>query len=57
LKLQGAHGSWQGNSSQERPSGFVAVDDFELVEVEVPKVSKEGEFLVRNIWMSIDPFL
>jgi NADPH-dependent curcumin reductase CurA len=38
-------------------SGFVAVDDFELVEVEVPKVRKEGEFLVRNIWMSIDPFL
>jgi NADPH-dependent curcumin reductase CurA len=39
---------------KKRPSGFVAVDDFE---VEVPKVSKEGEFLVRNIWMSIDPFL
>jgi NADPH-dependent curcumin reductase CurA len=32
-------------------------DDFELVEVKVPKVEKEGEFLVRNIWMTIDPFL
>ncbi|MGH9988522.1 MAG: hypothetical protein ACRD8W_31695 [Nitrososphaeraceae archaeon] len=42
---------------KKRPSGFVAVDDFELVEVEVPKVRKEGEYLVRNIWMSIDPFL
>ena len=38
-------------------SGFVMEDDFELVEVKVPKVEKEGEFLVRNIWMTINPFL
>ena len=36
-------------------TGFVNEDDFELVEV--PEVTKEGEFLVRNIWMSIDPFM
>jgi NADPH-dependent curcumin reductase CurA len=40
-----------------RPTGFVTEDDFELVEVEVPEIKKEGEFLVRNIWMSIDPFM
>jgi NADPH-dependent curcumin reductase CurA len=42
---------------KRRPTGFVNEDDFELVEVEVPEIKKEGEFLVRNIWMSVDPFL
>jgi NADPH-dependent curcumin reductase CurA len=42
---------------KRRPIRFVTEDDFELVKVKVPKVTKEGEFLVRNIWMSIDPFL
>ena len=42
---------------KKRPAGFVTEDDFELVEVEVPEVKKEGEFLVRNIWMSVDPFM
>jgi len=37
--------------------GFVTGDDFELVEVEVPEVRKEGELLVRNIWMSVDPII
>jgi NADPH-dependent curcumin reductase CurA len=41
---------------KKRPSGFVTEDNFELVEVEVPEIKKEGEFLVRNIWMSVDPF-
>ena len=40
----------------KRPTGFVTEDDFELAEVKVPRI-KEGEFLVHNIWMSIDPFL
>lgn len=35
---------------KKRPSGFVAVDDFELVGVEISKVRKEDEFLVRNIF-------
>ena len=39
------------------PAGFVTEDDFELVEVEVPEIKKEGEFLVRNIWMSVDPWM
>jgi NADPH-dependent curcumin reductase CurA len=42
---------------RKRPTGFVTEDDFELVEVEIPGIIKEGEFLVRNIWMSIDPFM
>ncbi|MGN6708459.1 MAG: NADP-dependent oxidoreductase [Candidatus Nitrosocosmicus sp.] len=41
----------------KRPIGFVNEDDFEFVEVKVPGIIREGEFLVRNIWMSIDPFM
>jgi NADPH-dependent curcumin reductase CurA len=42
---------------RKRPTGFVPEVDFELVEVKVPGIIKEGEFLVRNMWMSIDGFL
>jgi NADPH-dependent curcumin reductase CurA len=42
---------------KKRPAGFVTEDDFELVEAEVPEIKKEGKFLVRNIWMSVDPFM
>src|SRR5207248_6657369 len=42
---------------KKRPEGFVSNEEFELVELEVPEIKKEGEFLVRNIWMSIDPFM
>ena len=42
---------------RKRPTGIVTENDFELVEVKVPGIIKEGEFLVRNIWMSIDPFM
>src|SRR5919202_3606318 len=42
---------------KKRPEGFVTEDDFELVKVEIPRIVKEGEFLVRNIWMSVDPFM
>jgi NADPH-dependent curcumin reductase CurA len=42
---------------KKRPAGFVTEDDFELVEIEVPGIKKEGEFLVRNMWMSIDPWI
>ena len=30
-------------------AGFVSEDDFELVEVQIPEIKREGEFLVRNI--------
>ena len=42
---------------KKRPTGFVTEDDFELGEVEVPEIRKEGQFLVRNIWMSVDPWM
>ncbi|WP_196777383.1 NADP-dependent oxidoreductase [Candidatus Nitrosocosmicus hydrocola] len=42
---------------KNRPSGYVDVKDFKIVVVDVPELKEEGEFLVRNIWMSIDPFL
>ncbi len=42
---------------KKHPVGSVKVEDFELVNVEVPDLKEEGDFLVRNIWMSVDPFL
>ena len=42
---------------RKRPAGFVTEDDFELVEVEIRQIKKEGELLVRNIWMSVDPWM
>lgn len=37
-----------------RPAGIVGPEHFEWVEDSVPSVS-EGEFLVRNRWLSCDP--
>ena len=42
---------------KKRPVGSVKVEDFELVKVEIPDIKEEGDFLVRNVWMSINPFL
>lgn len=42
---------------KKRPTWSVKVEDFELVKVEIPDLKEEGDFLVRNVWMSIDPFL
>jgi hypothetical protein len=39
-----------------RPKGFVTEQDFEIVQVELPEL-REGEILVRNIWMSVDPHM
>ena len=41
---------------RQRPAGFVSEEDFELVQAELPEL-REGEFLVRNIWMSVDPHI
>ena len=41
---------------KQRPVGIPTKNDFELVKVNVPD-PKEGEFLVRNIWMSVDPYM
>ena len=41
---------------KQRPVGMPTETDFELVKVNVPD-PKEGEFLVRNIWISVDPYM
>jgi NADPH:quinone reductase len=39
-----------------RPVGLPRESDFELVERAVPELS-DGEFLVRIIWLSVDPYM
>jgi len=39
-----------------RPSGVPKQDNFELVETEIPDI-ETGEILVRNEWLSVDPYM
>jgi len=39
-----------------RPQGEPKQSDFELAEVELPDPD-DGEVLVRNLWMSVDPYM
>jgi NADPH-dependent curcumin reductase CurA len=41
---------------KKRPVGLPSGSDFELVEVPVPEPG-EGEVLVRNLYMSVDPYM
>lgn len=41
---------------RRRPEGLPVPDDFELVEVDLPDPA-EGEVLVRNIYVSVDPYM
>jgi NADPH-dependent curcumin reductase CurA len=41
---------------KERPVGMPTNKNFKLVEVQIPE-PRDGEFLVRNIWMSVDPYM
>ncbi|MBI1211119.1 MAG: zinc-binding dehydrogenase [Alphaproteobacteria bacterium] len=41
---------------KSRPVGMPTPANFELAEVAVPE-PKDGEVLVRNIWMSVDPYM
>jgi NADPH-dependent curcumin reductase CurA len=41
---------------KERPLGIPSENNFELVRTRIPDL-KEGEFLVRNVWMSVDPYM
>ena len=41
---------------KQRPVGMPTESNFELVKVNVPDPN-DGEFLVRNIWMSVDPYM
>jgi NADPH-dependent curcumin reductase CurA len=39
-----------------RPAGLPALEHFELAEVSLPEIG-EGQVLVRNLWMSVDPYM
>ena len=41
----------------EYPAGMPSENNFKLVRVEIQEPTKEREFLVRNIWMSVDPYM
>ena len=41
---------------KQRPTGFLSEDNFATVQVSIPQL-REGQFLVRNIWMSVDPHI
>jgi NADPH-dependent curcumin reductase CurA len=41
---------------KQRPLGMPSESTFEIVKVNVPD-PKDGEFLVHNIWMSVDPYM
>jgi NADPH-dependent curcumin reductase CurA len=41
---------------KQRSVGMPTESNFELVKVNVPD-PKDDEFLVRNIWMSVDPYM
>jgi NADPH-dependent curcumin reductase CurA len=41
---------------KQLPVGLPTENNFEFVRVNVP-APKQGEFLVRNIWMSVDPYM
>ncbi|MGA9153514.1 MAG: NADP-dependent oxidoreductase, partial [Candidatus Nitrosopolaris sp.] len=41
---------------KERPIGMPTNENFEIAEVQIPE-PRDGEFLVRNIWMSVDPYM
>ena len=41
---------------KKRPTGMPALDDFELAETPVPTPA-HGQVLVRNIFMSVDPYM
>ena len=39
-----------------RPSGWVTEENFRLESAPVPKPA-EGEVLVKNLWLSLDPYM
>ena len=41
---------------KSRPTGMPSTENFALVETAMPKVGP-GQFLLRNVWMSVDPYM
>ncbi len=42
---------------RKRPVGMPEVDDFEVVEVEIPEPHASGEVLIRNVSLTVDPYM
>lgn len=42
---------------RKRPVGMPEVDDFEIVEVETPEPNASGEVLIRNVSLTVDPYM
>ena len=40
-----------------RPQGAVTEDNFRIVEAPLPRRPADGEVLVRNEWLSLDPYM
>ena len=38
-----------------RPTGMVSEENFTWVEEPVPSLEKDGQILVRNLYLSLDP--
>ena len=41
---------------KSRPSGYPVLDNFELIHSDIPDI-KDGELLIRTVWMSLDPYM
>lgn len=41
---------------KSRPNGLPTPDDFELREIELPRLA-DGQVRVRNLWLSVDPYM
>jgi NADPH-dependent curcumin reductase CurA len=41
---------------KSRPDGLPTADNFDLREIELPKVGK-GQLRVKNLWLSVDPYM
>ncbi len=39
-----------------RPTGWVSADNFKLIDAAIP-VLKDGQVLIRNQWLSLDPYM
>jgi len=41
---------------KSRPAGLPSADNFELIDIELPPL-RDGEVKVRNLWLSVDPYM
>jgi hypothetical protein len=39
------------------PTGLPQISDFKLLQSELPKTLKTNDILVKNLWMSVDPYM